>query len=475
MIPVTIFKDETIAVFGLGGSGLATLEALVAGGAQVIAYDDNAASCAKASAIEGVSVKDLRKADWTGFAALVLAPGVPLTHPEPHWSVKLAQQAGVEVIGDVELFCRQRRALGIDCPFIAITGTNGKSTTTALVSHLLGDAGLDVQMGGNIGTPILALEPLSPDRVYVIEVSSYQIDLAPTINPSIGLLLNVSADHLDRHGDLLNYARIKARMITSSDLAVVGLDDRLTANVASNMRLKGKPVVTISGFGNERAMMAAPDGILQSMEGDFLFNLDQARALRGTHNAQNAAAAVAIARQFDITPASLSRALISFGGLAHRMEEVGVEGRLVFINDSKATNADAAARALAAFKHVHWILGGKAKDGGIESLIDYFPRVDHAYLIGEATDLFAETLARHNVAFSRCEHMDIALEKAIVVAKTDHDGAGEVAILLSPACASFDQFPNFMVRGDQFRQAVVTYLETGSVPVDPDHARGGQA
>nr|WP_321443908.1 UDP-N-acetylmuramoyl-L-alanine--D-glutamate ligase [uncultured Cohaesibacter sp.] len=475
MIPITIFKDETIAVFGLGGSGLATVEALVAGGAQVIAYDDNAASCAKAAALEGVTVRDLRQADWTGFAALVLAPGVPLTHPEPHWSVKCAQEAGVEVIGDVELFCRERRAQGIDCPFIAITGTNGKSTTTALVSHLLKESGLDVQMGGNIGTPILALEPLASDRVYVIEVSSYQIDLAPTIDPSIGLLLNISADHLDRHGDLMNYARIKARMITSSALAIVGLDDRLTANVASNLRLKGKPVVTVSGFGNERAMMAAPDGILQSMEGDFLFNLDQARALRGTHNAQNAAAAVSIARQFDITPASLCRALISFGGLAHRMEEVGVEGRLVFINDSKATNADAAARALAAFRHVHWILGGKAKEGGIESLIDYFPRVDHAYLIGEASDPFADTLSRHNVAFSRCEHMDIALEKAIEAAKAKPDEGGELAILLSPACASFDQFPNFMTRGDQFRAAVTTYLETGKVPVDPDHAKGGQA
>ena len=475
MIPITIFRGETVAVFGLGGSGLATLKALAAGGAHVLAFDDDASSCEKASTIDGVVVMDLHEANWSDIAALILAPGVPLTHPEPHWTVKRAKDAGVEVIGDVELFCRQRRAEGVDCPFVAITGTNGKSTTTALVAHLLKDVGLDVQMGGNIGRPILDLDPLTPERIYVIEVSSYQIDLAPSIDPSIGLLLNLSADHLDRHGDLMNYARIKARMMFGADLAVVGLDDRLTANVASNLRLKGKTVYTISGFGNERAMMAAPDGILQSMEGDFLFNLDQARALRGIHNAQNAAAAVAIARQFDITPASLARALISFAGLEHRMEEVGVEGRLLFINDSKATNADAAARALASFGHIHWVVGGRAKEGGIDTLIDHFKRIDHAYLIGEASDAFADTFKRHNVTYSLCDHLDVALDQAIRNAKADQDGKGELTILLSPACASFDQFPNFMARGDAFRSLVQGYLELGSVPVDPTHlaaARG---
>ena len=322
MIPITIFEGKKVAVFGLGGSGLATLEALTAGGAQLYAYDDKEASRLKAAEIDGVEICDLKQADWSDFSALVLAPGVPLTHPEPHWSVKLAAEAGVEVIGDVELFCRQRRESGTDSPFIAITGTNGKSTTTALITHLLTEAGLDVQMGGNIGTPVLALEPFAPDRIYVVEVSSFQIDLAPSIDASIGVLMNISADHLDRHGDLMNYARIKSRMVASADMAVVSLDDRLSANVASNLRLKGHPVVTISGFGNDRARVAAPDGILQSMEGDFLFNLDQARALRGAHNAQNAAAAVAVARQLDLPPAVLCAGLKSFGGLEHRMEEV---------------------------------------------------------------------------------------------------------------------------------------------------------
>ncbi|WP_373236229.1 UDP-N-acetylmuramoyl-L-alanine--D-glutamate ligase [Cohaesibacter celericrescens] len=470
MIPITIFDDQTVAVFGLGGSGLATLEALAAGGARVVAYDDNEASRTKAALIEGVEIVDLREADWSSFAALVLAPGVPLTHPEPHWSVKLAQQAGVEIIGDVELFCRQRRHSGIDCPFVAITGTNGKSTTTALISHMLRDSGMDVQMGGNIGTPILALEPLASDRIYVIEVSSYQIDLAPSIDPSIGLLLNISADHLDRHGDLMSYAKIKARMVSSSGLAVVALDDRLSANVASNLRLKGRTIVTISGFGNSRAMVAAPDGVLQSMEGDFLFNLDQARALRGTHNAQNAAAAIAVVRQFDLPPAALSRGLISFGGLEHRMEEVGAADGVLYINDSKATNADAAARALASFRSVHWIAGGLPKEGGIETLVDLLDRVEHAYLIGDAADEFARTLKKNGVSYSICAHMDLALAAAIDACKAAGAGAKERVVLLSPACASFDQFPNFTVRGDKFREAVHAYLESGTVPIDASHS-----
>jgi UDP-N-acetylmuramoylalanine--D-glutamate ligase len=469
MIPITIFDGKRVAVFGLGGSGLATLEALVAGGAIVSAFDDNADSRAKAAAIDGVEIIDLKEADWSAFAALILAPGVPLTHPEPHWSVKQAQAVGVEVIGDIELFCRQRQALGSDCPFVAITGTNGKSTSTALISHILSEAGLDVQMGGNIGTPILALEPIAPDRVYVIEISSYQIDLAPGLHPSVGLLLNLSADHLDRHGDLYNYARIKARLVANSDLAIVGLDDRLSANIASNLRIKGKSVITISGFGNERAMVRAPEGFLQSKAQDFMFNLDQARALRGAHNAQNAAAAVAVAGQFDIPPSQLARSLASFSGLAHRMEEVGAQDGLLFINDSKATNADAAARALGSFRSIHWILGGLAKEGGIESLVDYFDRIEHAYLIGEAAEPFAKTLSEHQVPFTLSRHMDVALAQAVDAAKSAGDARGEQVILLSPACASFDQFPNFMRRGDVFREAVTAYLEDGKVPVLPDH------
>ncbi|MDB5592506.1 Mur ligase family protein, partial [Enterovirga sp.] len=224
MTPVTCFAGRRVALFGLGGSGLVTALALKAGGAEVVACDDAAASLARAEAA-GVQTGDLRSLDWSGFAALVLAPGVPLTHPAPHWAVQRAAQAGIEVIGDVELFARERARLAPEAPFVAITGTNGKSTTTALLSHLLREAGADVQMGGNIGTAILSLDPPSRDRVHVIEMSSFQIDLTPSLNPTVGVLLNITPDHLDRHGTMENYAAIKERLVAGAAVAIVGLDD----------------------------------------------------------------------------------------------------------------------------------------------------------------------------------------------------------------------------------------------------------
>src|SRR5690606_32823796 len=223
MIPVTSFAGRRVALFGLGGSGLATAEALVAGGADVVAYDDGEIARVTAAA-KGIAVQDLRDITWDDVAALVLSPGVPLTHPEPHWTVPLARGAGVEIIGDVELFCRERAKLMPEAPFIAVTGTNGKSTTTALVAHLLKVGGLDVQTGGNIGTPVLALEPFAAGRAYVVECSSFQIDLAPSLAPSVGILLNITPDHLDRHGTMANYAAIKERLVAGSGLAVIGVD-----------------------------------------------------------------------------------------------------------------------------------------------------------------------------------------------------------------------------------------------------------
>ena len=224
MTPVTHAAGRSVALFGLGGSGIVTAQALAAGGAHVVCWDDTASSRDKALAA-GLAVQDLATADWSRFDALVLAPGVPLTHPRPHWSVPMAKEAGVEVIGDIELFCRERAALAPASPFIAITGTNGKSTTTALVAHLLAEAGRDVQMGGNIGTAILALEPPAAARVHVVECSSFQIDLAPSLAPTAGILLNVTPDHLDRHGTMENYAGIKERLVAAAGTPVVGVDD----------------------------------------------------------------------------------------------------------------------------------------------------------------------------------------------------------------------------------------------------------
>ncbi len=460
MIPVTTFAGKKVAVFGLGGSGLASASALLAGGADVIACDDDAASAAKASAA-GIPTTDLRHADWSKIASLVLAPGVPLTHPAPHWVVALAQKAGVEVIGDIELFCRERRQHAPDAPFVAITGTNGKSTTTALIAHLAAAAGMDVQLGGNIGTAILSLAPpranIEPPRVHVIECSSYQIDLAPSLDPSIGILINLSEDHLDRHGTMANYAAVKERLVAGvpkAGTAVVGVDDDWCQKIAVRLAQSGQRVVRISVQRKLTNGLFVEEGRIIRATGtgaSEIAELGGIGSLRGLHNAQNAACATAAALALGLAPAAIQAGLRSFPGLAHRMEEVGRRGAVLFVNDSKATNADSAAQALACFNDIFWIAGGKPKTGGIESLRTFFPRIRKAYLIGEAADEFAATLG------SAVPHeTDGTLDKALSAAARDAEasGAGEPVVLLSPACASFDQYRNFEVRGDAFRELV---------------------
>lgn len=449
MTPVSTFAGRRVALFGLGGSGLATARALMAGGAEIVAWDDGAESVAKARG-EGIPTADLREADWAAFAALVLAPGVPLTHPEPHWSVRLAQAAGTEIIGDIELFCRERRARAAGAPFVAITGTNGKSTTTALIAHVLREAGRDVQMGGNIGTAILSLEPPEDGRVHVIEMSSFQIDLTPSLDPSVGVLMNITPDHLDRHGTMEQYAAIKERLIAGADLAVVGIDDAPSRAIAD---LRGDRLVRVHvGAGPVTGEgLCASDGIVRDAAGTALADVNGIGSLRGAHNWQNAAVAVAVAVALGLTQAQIQHGLTSFPGLPHRMEEVGRRGRVLFVNDSKATNADSTEKALTAFRDIHWILGGKAKEGGIFPLVPYFERVAHAYLIGAASDAFAATL-EGAVPYTRCGTLEVAVEKAAGNAAAS--GAPEPVVLLSPACASYDQFRNFEIRGDRFRELV---------------------
>jgi len=471
MTPVNVFKDQTVALFGLGGSGLATALALKAGGAHVIAYDDAEASRRKAGEA-GILVQDLHDIDWAPVAALVLAPGVPLTHPAPHWSVQLARTAGVEVIGDIELFCRERHAIARSAPFIAITGTNGKSTTTALITHILRIAGRDVQMGGNIGTAILELSPPKTGRVHVIECSSFQIDLAPSIDPSVGVMLNVTPDHLDRHGTLEAYAAVKQRLVdgvAGGGTAVVGVDDTLSAAMADHAEREGKNVVRVS------VRRPLPDGIwldgetLVVSEGGaerFRLSLGGIGSLRGAHNAQNAAAAYAACRGVGVAPEIIAAAITRFPGLAHRMEQVGAKDEVLFINDSKATNADAAERALTSFHNIYWIAGGKPKAGGIAPLEPLFGRIAKAYLIGEAAEAFAATLGG-----AVPHELSGTLDKAVEAAARDAAAAGRAGavVLLSPACASYDQFPNFEVRGDTFVELVtklegVTLKPRASVP-----------
>jgi UDP-N-acetylmuramoylalanine--D-glutamate ligase len=456
VIPVRTFAGQKVAVFGLGGSGLVSASALLAGGADVVAYDDDAQSVVKANAA-GIPTADLRNIDWSRIAALVLAPGVPLTHPAPHWSVRLAQKAAVAVIGDIELFCRERRHLAPDAPFVAITGTNGKSTTTALIAHLVASAGLDAQLGGNIGTAILSLAPPQAGRVHVIECSSYQIDLAPSLDPSVGVLINLSEDHLDRHGTMEHYAAVKERLVAGvprAGTAILGVDDELCRAVADRLTQSGERLMRVS------VRRALPAGVY--VEGQWIMRAVDGRAtavaeisgigsLRGLHNAQNAACAAAAALALGLGPAAIQAGLRSFPGLAHRMEEVGRRGAVLFVNDSKATNADSAAQALACFTDIFWIAGGKPKTGGIESLRSFFPRIRKAYLIGEAAEEFAATLGA-GVAHEIAGTLDKALAAAARDAATS--AAREPVVLLSPACASFDQYRNFAIRGDAFRDLV---------------------
>jgi UDP-N-acetylmuramoylalanine--D-glutamate ligase len=456
VIAVTTFASQKVAVFGLGGSGLASARALLSGGADVVAYDDDAQSVAKADAA-GIATADLRGVDWGKLAALVLAPGVPLTHPAPHWSVLLARKAGVEVIGDIELFCRERRRVAPDVPFVAITGTNGKSTTAALVAHLVTSGGMDAQLGGNIGTAILSLAPPRTGRIYVIECSSYQIDLAPSLDPSVGILINLSEDHLDRHGTMDHYAAVKERLVVGvpkDGTAIVGVDDEWCRTIAARLAPSGKRVVGISVHRElTDGVYVAQQRIMRAVGGKVatVAEIGGIGSLRGLHNAQNAACAAAGALALGLEATAIQLGLRSFPGLAHRMEEVGRRGSVLFVNDSKATNADSAAQALACFADIFWIAGGKPKTGGIESLRPFFPRVRKAYLIGEAAAEFATTLAPavpHEIAGT--------LDKALAAAARDAETstAGEPVVLLSPACASFDQYRNFELRGDAFRALV---------------------
>jgi UDP-N-acetylmuramoylalanine--D-glutamate ligase len=431
MIPVTTFEGRKVALFGLGGSGLATARALRAGGADVVCFDDNEARVTQAAG-EGLATQNLRDLDWSDVAALVLAPGVPLTHPVPHWSVDLARDVGVEIVGDVELFCRERRKQCPAAPLIAITGTNGKSTTTALIAHLLKALGRDVQLGGNIGTPVLELDPPQPGRHYVVECSSYQIDLAPTLDATVGIHMNLSPDHLDRHGSMENYAAIKERLVAGAKVAVVGVDDRLSSAIADRMELARKPVCRIAGekeltngiYARHGRLIEAHDG--SQVEVALLGGID---SLRGDHNGQNAAAAFAALRALEIPAAQIAEALKTFPGLHHRMEVVEKKGRI------------------------------RAKAGGISSLDEYFPKIAKTFLIGEAAQDFAKTLDGR-VPFKISGTLNQAVQDA--AAEAAEDGAEEIAILLSPACASFDQFPNFELRGAAFVDAVRALPNSGN-------------
>jgi UDP-N-acetylmuramoylalanine--D-glutamate ligase len=453
MIPVRGYEGKPVGVLGLGRSGLAAARALAAGGAAPLCWDDGEAR-REAAAAEGFAVEDLtRPRAWERARHLIVSPGVPHLFPAPHPAIAAAEAAGALIDNEVGLFFRALAMTGAEAKVVAVTGSNGKSTTTALIAHILRGAGRPVQVGGNIGRAVLDLDPPADGETLVLELSSYQIELARTLLADVAVFLNLTPDHLDRHGGLGGYFAAKKRLFELGvpRAAVVGVDDPYGRRLAASLRedpSTGAPVTEISAQTRLRSERPAAfmnkAFLVEWRKGAQATSVDlrPALGLKGAHNHQNACAAYAAARALGLGPRVIEAGLMSFDGLPHRLQRVAERGGVTFVNDSKATNADAAGKALGAYDRVRWIAGGRAKAGGIEPLRPLFDRVARAYLIGEAAPAFAETLGETPHAL--CGDLAAALRLAAAEAEP-----GE-AVLLSPACASFDQFESFEARGDAF-------------------------
>jgi UDP-N-acetylmuramoylalanine--D-glutamate ligase len=453
VIGLASMTDRTAAVLGLSRTGRSVCRALTASGARVWAWDDDPARRRDAAA-SGIPIVDLEACDWDRIDRLVLSPGVPLTHPEPHPLVRAARAHRVAVIGDVELLVENQP----DRRIVGITGTNGKSTTTALIGHLLRSAGHGMQLGGNIGLPVLDLWPKRVDDTYVLELSSYQLELTEQLRCAVAVILNVSPDHLERHGSLAGYARAKRRILRNqraSDWAVLGVDDdhgrALYRELMEEAQQRVLPIAV--GRALERSVHVIDGQLFDAVDGPArpIIDLRPIASLRGAHNWQNAAAAYGAVRALGIEPAAIAAGLPRFEGLAHRLEHVATLDGVQFVNDSKATNPDAAGRALASFDRVYWIAGGRPKDGGLDPLLPWLDRVCHAFLIGEAAESFGRALAGR-VPCTQSGDLANAVRQAADAARADR--AGGAVVLFAPACASFDQFRDFEQRGETFKQLV---------------------
>ena len=442
--PFTPFRGARIAVVGLGRAGLPAALRLAEWGAEVEAWDDGEPT-RRAAADAGLTVSNPAEGRFRADA-LLLSPGIPHRLPKPHPAARAAEAAGAPVLCDVEFLYRAVLAAHSSARFVGITGTNGKSTTTALVHHMLTAAGRSAEVGGNLGPAALSLNILGSEGVYTLEMSSYMLERIATLRFNVAVMLNLSPDHLDRHGDMAGYAAAKARIFarqTAEDVAVLGQDDAMTAGMARG--IAGR-IVPISATSPQPGGIWAEGRMLRDDAGPIL-DLSCAPALPGSHNAQNAAAAAAVGLALGLSRAEIAGGLTTYPGLPHRQERVAEARGVVFVNDSKATNADSAARALASYDRVVWIAGGEAKEGGIESLVPFFPRIARAYLIGRDAPVLARTLAAHGVAHEIVGTLDAAVPAAAAAAFR-----GDAAVvLLSPACASWDQFTGFDARGDRFR------------------------
>jgi UDP-N-acetylmuramoylalanine--D-glutamate ligase len=439
VITARVFAGKHYAVLGLARSGLATVEALLASGARVTAWDDKEEARAKAPA--AAELEDFVNGDLTQFDSIVVTPGLPLNR---HPIAKRAAEAGVEIIGDIELFARARAELPPH-KVVGITGTNGKSTTTALVHHILQTAGLPNLMGGNIGLPILAQDPLPEGGVYVLELSSYQIDLTKSLDCDVAVLLNITPDHLDRYESFEAYAASKARLFemqSKDHAAFFGVDDEESRRVLNRLSNDERPTTFLGSLPVSRF---GPASMALLNSGDF--NQSAWPALQGPHNAQNAAAAIEACVNLGLNYAEIENGLRTYPGLPHRMERVAETDGVLFVNDSKATNPTATAPAIAAFPKIRWILGGQAKTDNLDECAPHFGHVRKAYTIGEAGEMFASLLSPH-MAVAEC----LTLGEAVKAAASEAE-AGDT-VLLSPACASFDQFRDYEARGDAFRELV---------------------
>lgn len=468
MIDISAFartlNNRPVAVFGLGLSNRAVLRALTAAGVVSAAWDDNESVLAEAAG-QGVVLYDLAREDMSQFACLVAAPGVMPDHPV----VQSARTAGIEVICDLEILHR----CGHGRWTVGITGTNGKSTTTALVGHILNHCGVPSVVGGNIGRAALDLDMPPESGAFVLEMSSYQLDLCPTFRPDIAVLLNITPDHIDHHGSMENYIAAKKRIFSDTSRAVIALDSKLTKSIYKELKiLKTRRVCAVSTTGMLAEGVYADRNVLHDRVNEwwghgggetlhalkiFLnigakkkrFALDGIRTLRGQHNRQNIAAAWAVARLMNIPSSAIYEAAQTYPGLPHRQQLVCEMDGVYWVNDSKATNADAAGKALGSYKNIYWIVGGRPKDGGLHGLGQFMDRVRYAFVIGEAQDEFAPWLERHGVSFDCCGTMEAAVASALRRTR-----GKEGVVLLSPACSSFDQFRNFEHRGDVFMALV---------------------
>jgi UDP-N-acetylmuramoylalanine--D-glutamate ligase len=458
MIPLPSMRGRTVAVLGLGRSGRSACRALLESGARVWAWDDAPAKRVEAAAA-GLPIVDLELCNWQRVDRLVLSPGIALHHPRPHRLVGRAREAGVQIVGDIELLVESvpgRRIVGI-------TGTNGKSTTTALVGALLHTAGIGAQIGGNIGLPVLDLLPKPHEDIYVLELSSYQLDLTEHLSCIVAVILNLSPDHLDRHGGMGGYVRAKARILhnqRATDWAVIGVDDDHSGTLFDQLRSKRQDHVLPVAVGRslDYGVFVVDGRLYDALDrvAHPVVDLRPIASLRGTHNWQNVAAAYATVRLLGVEPRVAVEGLFRFRGLAHRVETVRTVAGVQFVNDSKATNPEAAARALACFERIYWIAGGRPKQSSLEPLLPWLERVRHAYLIGEAAATFENAFGAR-VPCTRSGDLRTAVEQAAAAAARDPKGSA--VVLLSPACASFDQFSDFEARGDAFRAVVAALTE----------------